>query len=166
MEWFQFGGWSISCAGLSNSHTGVSAFGQVVILNWGLESILFTEFHLGLLKDSNKTTDLALFSGEARVWDSFLVEFTPGLIQCVARVAVFVAWSSVSTKISSGILVSPHPFSSCWIQSSRSNSQTVPPWHLPTISRLSEVVSWSAGRLSYLHLNVWEKQHSFFPYFT
>lgn len=67
MEWFRFGVKTIPYAGLCNSHRGVSAFGQVVVLNWGLESILSIEFHLGLLKDFNKTTDLALVSGEARV---------------------------------------------------------------------------------------------------
>lgn len=49
---------NIPCAGLSNSCTGVAAFGQVVILNWGLESISFIEFQLGLLKDFNTTVQI------------------------------------------------------------------------------------------------------------
>lgn len=49
---------NIPRTGLSNSCTGVSAFGQVVVLNWALENILFVAFCLGLLKDFNTTVQI------------------------------------------------------------------------------------------------------------
>ena len=59
-------------AGQSNSCTGVSAFGQVVILNWGLESTLFRVLFWVSQRLQHNSTVLVLVSGEATVGDSFL----------------------------------------------------------------------------------------------